>query len=95
MQTDLKQPVAILTLRVAEDLGWKITVLDKEITAPEIFHCQDHVNSVATFRAIISNLQMFEICKGNPDQAYVDLCNLRQGKFYDRTGMCSKNCMLN
>ena len=37
MDTELKQPLAVVTIRVAEDLHWSISVLDREFSNPEVF----------------------------------------------------------
>ena len=55
---------------VAEDLSWTLTVLGREAMVPEIFPCQEHVNSVATLRAILVALLEYHVCKGNPEAAY-------------------------
>ena len=86
MEADGKEPVAVLTLCIADDLRWTLTVLGREVTAPEVFPCQDHVNSVATLTTILGALLEYQVCKGNPEQAYVDLCKVRHGKFLNRTG---------
>ena len=75
-----REPVAVITVRVADDLTRTLTVLGREVEMPDI---QKHVNSVSVLTTILNVLQDYQ---GNPEQAYVDLCNLRHGKFNDRTG---------
>jgi len=86
METKAKEPVVVLTLWVAEDLSWSLMVLGRNVTMPESFPCPKHVNSIATLTAILGALLEYQVCKGNHEQAYIDLCKLQQGKFHDRTG---------
>ena len=53
---------------------------------PKALDIQKHVGSVAVFANILNVLQGYQVCNGDPEQAYIDLYNLRHGKFNDRTG---------
>ena len=86
MEVYRREPVAVITVRVADDLSWTLTALGREVEMPEAFNIQKHVGSVAVLTTILNVLQGYQVCNGNPEQAYIDLCNLRHGKFNDRTG---------
>ena len=86
MEVHGREPVAVFTVQVADDLSWTLTVLGREVELPEAFDSQKHVSSVAVLTTILNALQDYHVCKGNPEQVYIDLCNLRCGKFNDRTG---------
>ena len=86
MEVYRREPVAVITVRVADDLSWILTALGREVEMPEALDIQKHVGSVAVLSTILNVLQGYQICNGNPEQEYIDLCNLRHGKFNDRTG---------
>ena len=62
------------------------SALGREVELPEAFDSQKQVSSLAVLTTILNVLQDYQVCKGNPEQVYIDLCNLRRGKFSDRTG---------
>lgn len=86
MEVHGREPVAVFTVQVADDLSWTLTVLGREVELPEAFDSQKHVSSMAVLTTILNPLQDYQVCKGYPEQVYIDLCNLRRGKFNDRTG---------
>ena len=81
-----QEPVAVITVRVADDLSWTLTALGREVEMPEALNIHKHVGSVAVLATILNVLQGYHICNGNPEQEYIDLCNLQHGKVNDRTG---------
>ena len=83
MEVNGREPVAVVTVQVADDLSWMLTTSGREVEMPEVFHIQKHVSSVAVLTII---LNVFQVCEGNLEPAYADPCNLRHGKFSDCTG---------
>ena len=86
MEVYRREPVAVITVWVADDLSWALTALGREVEMPEALDIQKHVGSVDVVAIILNVLQGYQICNGNPEQEYIDLCNLQHGKFNDRTG---------
>ena len=83
MEVNGREPVAVVTVQVADDLSWMLTTSGREAEMPEVFHIQKHVSSVAVLTII---LNVFQVCEGNLEPANADPCKLRHGKFSDCTG---------
>lgn len=80
------EPVSVITIRVADNLSWTLSVLGKRLAMPDVFHSHEHIRSVATLATILSILLSYQVCKGNPEEDYVSLCKLRKNNFHDITG---------
>ena len=81
-----KESIAVVTFRVIEDLSWTLTALGREVVIPDDF--PECVSSVGALTTILSALLDYQVCMGNHEQAYIDLCQARRGRFYDCTGTC-------
>ena len=63
MEVHGREPVAVITVRVADDLSWTLTALGREVELPEAFDSQKHVSSLAVLTTILNVLQDYQVCK--------------------------------
>ena len=68
-EANAKEPVAVLTLWVTEDLTWTIS-FGKRDEMPEVFPSLKHVYSIATLTAVLGALLEYQVCKGNPTSTW-------------------------
>ena len=61
MEVYRREPVAVITVRVADDLSWTLTVLGREVEMPEALDIQKHVNSVSVLTTILNVLQDYQV----------------------------------
>ena len=80
------EPVSLITIRVAENLSWTLSVLGKRLVMPGIFHSHEHIKSITILATILSILLNYQVCEGNPEEDYVSLCKLRKNSFHDNKG---------
>ena len=84
MEANGREPVAVMTVQVADDLSWMLTTSGREVEMSEVFHIQKDASSAAVLTII---LNIFQVCEGNLESAHADPCiSPQHGKFNDCTG---------
>ena len=79
------EPVAVITVRVADDLSWTLTALGREVELPKVFDSQkiDQCGSAHYHPKCFARLSGLQ---GQPSASVHWSMQSRHGKFYDRTG---------